>query len=153
MGKICCFTGHREIKESDRAALKAALRKNLVFLIEEGYDTFRAGGALGFDMLAAAEVLSLKKEYPHIKLHIFVPCVTQNKYYNKEQNRQYLEQINSADKIFCISQEYYSGCMHRRNRALVDGADICIAYLCKTVGGTAYTVGYAEKNGCRVIRL
>jgi len=152
MGKECCFTGHREFYE-EKGRLSAALTKLLRSLIEKGYDTFRVGGAMGFDMFAADEVLEMKKEFPHIQLHIYVPCLDQNKHYPQEQKKRYLEQINAADKIFCISQKYYSGCMQKRNRALVDGADFCIAYLRHSGGGTDYTVHYAEKNGVYVERL
>jgi len=152
MGKICCFTGHREINDNE-AELAKMLKQELVLLIDEGFDTFRAGGALGFDMLAADVVLSLKKHYPEIKLEIFVPCLTQNKYYTAEQNRRYLDQINAADRRVCFSKEYFRGCMQVRNRGLVDGADICIAYLRKTSGGTAYTVNYAKNNQVKVIEL
>lgn len=152
MAKVCCFTGHRKFFD-DEGRLCAALDKLLRSLIERGYDTFRVGGALGFDMLVADEVLYMKKEYPQIKLHIYTPCLTQNKYYTKEQNERYLAQLNAADKIFCVSKEYYSGCMQKRNRALVDGADFCVAYLRHSGGGTDYTVRYAEQNGVYVERL
>ena len=152
MGKVCCFTGHREFFD-EKSLLSATLNKLLRSLVKRGFDTFRVGGAVGFDMLAADEVLEMKKEFPDIKLHIFVPCLTQNKYYTKEQNKRYLEQINAADKIMCISEQYNSGCMQKRNRALVDGADFCVAYLRHHGGGTDYTVRYAEKNGVYVERL
>lgn len=152
MAKECCFTGHREFYD-DENLIRAALDKLIYSLIERGYDTFRTGGAVGFDMLAAQEVLFIKREFPHIKLHIYAPCLTQNKYYTKEQNKLYLEQINAADKIFCVSEKYYSGCMQKRNRALVDGADFCVAYLRHHGGGTDFTVRYAEQNGVYVERL
>ena len=38
-----------------------------------GYLYFGAGGALGFDTLAAQTVLDLKKDYPQIKLILVLP--------------------------------------------------------------------------------
>ncbi len=153
MEKVCCFTGHRSINETDKAALVAALRRVLPDLINEGVTVFKTGGAIGFDTLAAEEVLRLKNNFPNVKLHIYVPCLDQNRFYTDEQNEVYLRHINAADKIFCISESYKRGCMQKRNRALVDGSDCCVAYLNRQSGGTAYTVSYAEKNGVRVIRL
>ncbi len=153
MEKVCCFTGHRSIDVTDKAAVVAALRRVLPELIKDGVTVFRTGGAVGFDTLAAEEILRLKKNFPEVKLHIYVPCLDQNKYYTDEQKAVYLRQINSADKILCISQKYYSGCMLDRNRALVNGSGYCIAYLRKNSGGTAFTVNYAAKNGVRVIRV
>ena len=152
MKKICCFTGHREI-ENKRAEITSALRTLLPKLISDGVKIFRCGGAIGFDMIAAEEILRLKRNFSDIELYIYVPCLNQNKYYTKEQNEQYLRQLNSADKILCISEKYYKGCMLERNRALVNGADVCVAYITRQTGGTAYTVNYAEKNGVEVIRL
>lgn len=153
MEKICCFTGHRSIESADKAAVTAALRRVLPELIKEGVNIFRTGGALGFDMLAAEEILRLKRNFPKVKLHIYVPCLDQNKYYTPEQKAVYLRHINAADKIMCISKSYYNGCMLERNRQMVNGSEYCVAYLRKQSGGTAFTVNYAEKNGVRVIKL
>lgn len=153
MEKICCFTGHRSIADNDRAAVTAALRTLLPDLIRDGVTVFRTGGALGFDALAAEEILRIRRNFPEVKLHIFVPCLDQNKYYSAEQKAVYLKHINAADKIFCISEKYYNGCMLDRNRAMVNGSDLCIAYLRRQSGGTAFTVRYAEKNGVKVIRV
>ncbi|MBQ5816204.1 MAG: DUF1273 family protein [Oscillospiraceae bacterium] len=153
MEKVCCFTGHRSIDQNDKAAVTAALRRVLPELIKEGVTLFKTGGAIGFDMLAAEEILRLKRNFPEVKLHIYVPCLDQNKYYTDEQKAVYLRHINSADKIFCITESYYNGCMLERNRALVNGSDYCVAYLRKESGGTAYTVSYAQKNGVKVIKL
>ena len=38
----------------------------LIGAIEQGYRYFGAGGALGFDTLAAQTVLELRSEYPDI---------------------------------------------------------------------------------------
>ena len=154
MAGVCCFTGHRKIEERDLKKLKKDLISTLENLIEnEGIEEFRTGGALGFDTLAADAVLFLKQTYPQIKLVIYVPCMDQNKYYSAEQNQKYLFHLNSADKILCISENYYKGCMLERNRALVNGADVCIAYKRKNEGGTAYTVSYAEQNAVKTIIL
>ena len=52
-----------------------------------------------------------------------------------------------ADKVVYTSEEYTRGCMHKRNRHLVDNSSVCIAYLTESKGGTAYTVDYAKKHG------
>ena len=43
--------------------------------------------------------------------------------------------------------------MHKRNRHLVDNSSVCVSYMTKNTGGTAYTVGYAIKNHVQVINL
>lgn len=77
--KTACFTGHRKIPPESISELSQRLKNTLLRLIEEGYMYFGAGGASGFDTLATQCVLSLKKQYPHIKLILVLPCITQTK--------------------------------------------------------------------------
>ena len=43
--------------------------------------------------------------------------------------------------------------MIKRNRYLVDNSSLCICYLTRQTGGTAYTVRYAESKGVTVLNL
>lgn len=43
--------------------------------------------------------------------------------------------------------------MHRRNRHLVDNSGVCVCYLTRNSGGTAYTVNYAKKQGVNVFNI
>ena len=84
MSKICCFTGHRKIVSLPPNELSSKLENKLIELIDnEDFSEFRAGGATGFDSVAALTVLKLKNKYPHIKLHLFLPCKTQDMYFSK----------------------------------------------------------------------
>lgn len=58
--QTCCFTGHREIDKSVLPVLAQQLEAALRQLIGEGCRCFGAGGALGFDTLAAQTVLRLR---------------------------------------------------------------------------------------------
>lgn len=154
MSKICCFTGHRIIPSADADAIKSRLRELLIELIEErGFTDFRAGGAIGFDSIAASEIIDLKAIYPQIKLHLVLPCKNQSKRFNKSDKKMYDYSLNCADSIVYMQERYSAGVMHIRNRALVDGSDLCIAYLTEHSGGTFYTVGYAEGVGVKVINI
>ena len=66
--KTCCFSGHRIISNNDYGKVYNDTKKAVISLIEKGVIYYGAGGALGFDTLAAQVVLDLKKEYPQIKL-------------------------------------------------------------------------------------
>ena len=64
------------------------------------------------------------------------------------------EEIKSqADKVVYTSHDYFRGCMFKRNRHLVNGSSVCIAYLTQEKGGTAYTVNYARQSNVQVINL
>lgn len=72
--KTCCFTGHRCIPNESLDSLKRQLKREIEKLIQQGVIYFGAGGALGFDTLAAEAVLELKQQYPFIKLILVLPC-------------------------------------------------------------------------------
>ncbi len=152
-GKICCFTGHRTIPEPQRTALAVALDVEVRRLIREGYRYFGAGGALGFDTMAAQSVLKLRQEFPHIRLILVLPCADQATRW-QESDRLIYERIKEqADKVVCLANAYTPDCMLRRNRHLVDHSDACVCYQTQPSGGTAYTVGYAKSRGVPVINL
>lgn len=151
--KTCCFTGHRDIPLLQLPIIKSKLKKTIIEYIEKGYCYFGPGGALGFDTLAAQTVLKLKETYPQIKLILVLPCLTQTRGWKEADVKEYERIKGLADKVVYTSQEYTRGCMFKRNRHLVDFSSLCIAYLTKDEGGTAYTVKYAKQNGLNIINL
>lgn len=72
--KTACFTGHRDIPPLKRPGIKHRLEREIERSIQAGYVYFGAGGALGFDTLAAQTVLKLKERYPDIKLSSNLSC-------------------------------------------------------------------------------
>ena len=151
--KTCCFTGHRTLSDAERSELVPLIDRYLFAIYEAGCREFRTGGALGFDTLAAQRVLALREKYPSCKLHLILPCQGQENDWSLEKRVLYRKISERADRVTCLHDSYTKGCMYERNRALVDGCDVVIAYLKQEKGGTAYTCGYAEKHGVRVINL
>ena len=126
-------------------------KKTIVELANDGYQFFGAGGALGFDTLAAQAVLDLKSDLPQIKLILVLPCLSQADRWSLNDKEIYEDIKKRADKIVYTSREYTRGCMHKRNRHLVDNSSVCVCYLREVTGGTAYTVEYAKSKNLRVI--
>jgi uncharacterized phage-like protein YoqJ len=151
--KTACFTGRRELSLFQIPFIKRKLKKALEELIENGYLYFGAGGALGFDTLAAQAVLELRKKYSQIKLILVLPCKTQADRWPEADKEEYESIKNQADKVVYTSEEYTRDCMFKRNRHLVDYSSICICYLNKDSGGTAYTVNYARSRGLEIINI
>lgn len=151
--KTVCFTGHRIIEPEKRASLFAQLIDEIKSLLEAGYRYFGAGGALGFDTLAAQAVLKLREEYPQIRLILVLPCKSQTRGWPASDVVLYQEIMQAADKVVFTSEDYYRGCMFKRNRHLVDNSSVCVCYLTSDKGGTAYTVHYAEARRLRIINL
>ncbi len=150
--KAVCFTGHRDLHGRE-----PQIYERLYMMLEScvgcGYREFRTGGAIGFDTLAARVVLALREQYPDVRLVIYVPCRDQARRWLPAQQQQYLEHLAAADEVKVLSEHYYRGCMFVRNRALVDGSELCIAYLKESGGGTKWTVDYANKQNVTVINI
>lgn len=153
METTCCFTGHRVIPEGMYYALQAKLEKTLVSLIESGVCYFGAGGALGFDTLAAETVLQLRYQYPQIKLIMVLPCADQAAKWGEYDRDRYEDILLRADKVVYIGRDYTPYCFSQRNRHLVDHSQVCVCYFTGEDGGTKQTVNYAEKKGLRVLNL
>lgn len=125
--RTCCFTGHRELPTGlARWKLAVKLEKAIVEQINNGIQFFGAGGARGFDALAAQTVLKLKKKYPDIKLILVLPCLTQTRGWSARDVEEYERIKAQANKVVYTSQEYTKDCMHKRNRHLVDNSSVCI---------------------------
>ena len=111
---------------------------------------------MGFDTLAANAVLKLKEKYPFIRLILVLPYMPYKKKTKrrKQEGTGECERIKAeADEVVCLSESYYRGCLHVRNRWLVDNSSLCICCLTHDSGGTAYTVKYAEKKGVGVVNI
>lgn len=148
-----CFTGHRAIPSEQESDLWERLRETLIKLIGNGYRFFGADGAVGFDTMAAKAVLDLRKEYPQVRLILVLPCLSQADRWNARDKAVYEDIKTRANKVVYTSVEYTRDCMFKRNRHLVEGSSVCVCYLMKNTGGTAYTVEYARKKGLTVINL
>lgn len=139
--KTCAFTGHRAVNgDLDLQLFKDCVKG----FIEQGYDCFLCGMAMGFDLIAADTVLNLKEEYGHIKLVACVPCPNQERYFPEEEKIRYGRILSLCDSVINVSGHYYKGCMHTRDRFMVDNSSVLIAYERSNSGGTHYTTTYAH---------
>ena len=156
--KRCAFTGYRPQKmpfgfdESDLAcvALKAELYRRIEELIGRGYAHFLSGGAMATDTWAAEAVLELKEKYPWIILEMVSPFDGQAERWSTEYKMRHDRLFDQADIVTVISHVYSKSCLFRRNRYLVDNADLLLAVYDGMPGGTAMTVGYAREIGVAV---
>ncbi len=151
--KTVFFTGHRSIDKKTSEDISFALDHLLRIMISGGAKRFLAGGALGFDTLAALCVLRLKREFPDITLELILPCRTQTKLWDARDRALYEEILSQADSFEFLHDSYTSSCMHDRNRRLVEMGDICVAFSEHSGGGTAYTVSYAARLGKEIINV
>ena len=150
----CCFSGHRVVPMEKIEELRQRLKAGILYLHDNmSITTYYAGGALGFDSLAAEAVIDQRRECGNIRLVIVIPCRDQAARWSVADKARY-ERINrDADEVICLAERYFRGCMHQRNRYMVDHSRACICYLTEQTGGTAYTVQYARERGLRIFNL
>lgn len=152
--RVCCFTGHRDLSKEEYLELRPILQEAIEKLFLQGVDTFIAGGAIGFDTMAATEVLNLQRKlYPSMKLILAIPCVGQEDRWTPIQKALYQQIRQLATAEFVLSPYYYNGCMHKRNDFMVEHSSHIIAYVHRTNGGSAYTLRTAQKKGLSICNL
>ena len=147
----CCFTGHREIAKFELENIRIKVEKEISELIKWGISNFICGGAIGFDILCGEIVLKLKMNGANVKLILALPCKSQSKYFSATDKERYNELISRADEVIYTSENYFNGCMHKRNRFMVDNSKYIIAYCKKNTGGSYYTREYAKSMGLELI--
>ena len=142
----CSFTGHRILKR-DFSFLN--LDRIIERVINSGYKTFLVGMARGFDTAAFEALLKYKNK--NIDIIACVPCLEQDKYFTLKEKEKYKELLEKADKIVYVSNEYYDGCMQKRNKYMVDNSSLLISYIYANRGGAIQTRNYAEKKNRIII--
>ena len=148
-----CFTGHRIMSDAEIIRSRLLLSRSIREYYRLGYRWFICGGALGFDTLAAQELIRAKHEYSDIGLCLAIPCADQASRWKKSDQKTYQYIRDEADEVIVLATHYYTGCMHLRNQFMVQHASVCICWLNRFSGGTGYTVRYALASERKVINL
>lgn len=151
-----CFTGHREIND-DINVLSQRLYQKLESAVMYGIYDFYCGGAIGWDTLAALTVIKLRKKYPHIKLHLVLPCPPdeQSHGWTKHQRSILYKTISAADTVEQVCPHYSCDCMKKRNARLLEHADFCLCYFDPDnyKSGTGQTVRMAHRKSIKLFNF
>lgn len=156
--KTVCFTGHRPEKlpfgGSDDAyvtrVLKSTLYKAVLDSIDEGYDCFITGLARGIDLWAGEIILDLKAEGRPIKLVSAAPFKGHGANFHGAEKFSLGNILLNSDKVVYVSQNYFKGCMQRRNEFMVNNSGKLIAVVSDYKSGTGSTIRYAERRGLKM---
>lgn len=105
--RTVCFTGHRSEKLPKGDALerlRQRLSEEIEKAIQDGYDTFLFGGAYGFDLMAAEEVLKKKvlidlQNPRHIRLIAIIPFEEQAVRFSVADHERYYEIMPKCDEV------------------------------------------------------
>lgn len=147
-----CFTGHRALSPKDHQ-LRAHLDELLILLYHQGYRDFLCGGALGFDQIAAEQVIRLREKHPDVRLIFCLPCADQCARWKRADCSRYERLLYLSDETRVLSPAYYDGCMQTRNVYMVDHSSLCVACMTHLRGGTLATVRYAIFQDVPVVNI
>ena len=151
--KACAFTGHRRIESRHMQKLPELVLRAVQYAYDNGCRKFITGGAIGFDTLAAREVIKFRISHPDVSLVLALPCIEQDAKWNSAQKNAYSFTLAVADEVIYTSEVYTKNCMAIRNRYLADKADLLIAYVGRSNSGAAQTVRMAESMNKRIYNL
>lgn len=157
----CTFTGHRperlpwgEDETDERClALKFMIAQAVGEAYDDGYREFTCGMARGCDFYFAEAVLHLRQLHPDVRLLAMTPCPSQPDGWSERDRARYAALCADADAVCVFEPVYSSGCMLRRDRAMVEGAQRVITVYDGGEGGTAYTVACARRLRREIIAL
>lgn len=148
------FSGHRTIAENCKDDIRKKLRGKIRLLYAMGFTNFFCGMALGFDMLAAEEVISLKAELPKLKLIAVIPFEGQSERWSTREQDRYKSILAKADDSILLCRYYFKGCLLRRNDYMLSHSSGLIVFFDGTPkGGTFYTCRKAKMMGMDIINL
>ncbi len=144
--KACAFSGHRILENGFSTK---QLEFTINYLLNNGYNQFLVGMALGFDTICFHYLEKIKTSQD-IKIIACIPCKSQAQMFSLKQKAEYERMLSVADMTVFVSQEYSNTCMQKRNRFMVDNASCLVAHIIRDKSGTANTIRYAEKQGVKV---
>lgn len=153
MAKTLGVTGNRPFKfpwnyfSLRRHAYLDDMRGIVERYIEDGFDTFLAGGAMGVDQDFALTVIDLKQKYPHIQLELALPHPSYAEKFDSYFKARDREIYAYADAITMVCEHYSRDSMQLRNRFIVDHSDSLLAFWnLEEKGGTFNTIKYAKSK-------
>lgn len=158
---VCTFTGHRAEKlpwgynEHDPRCrkLKKALYDTVEAAYESGFHRFICGMAEGCDLYFCEAVLLLREKHTDISLEAAVPFAGQADRWSEAERTRYASLLSRCDIVTTLQEHYSPGCMMKRNRYMVDHADLIIACYNGKTGGTLNTLRYAIERDIQIVHL
>lgn len=140
---IITFVGHGSIcsVEGMFEKVENAIRKNI---ISSENTTFYCGGMGDFDELCARVCFSIKQKTKNCEVLLITPYLNRNNPNGIKYDNIVYPPIETVPLRFAVN---------KRNRWMIDNADLIIAYVDHNYGGAHSTLEYAKRKKKRVINL
>lgn len=148
MVKVLTISGYKPFelgifKKDHPSALfiKAAIKKELLTMIDSGLEWVLISGQLGTELWAAEVVFDLQIEYPELKLAIITPFLDQEASWNAANKDWYASVLAQADFIDSVTKKPYEKPWQFRlkNQFFIEKSDgLLLLYDPETEGSPKY---------------
>jgi len=159
--KVLTISGYKPFElgifKKDHASvlfIKAAIKKSIQSLIEEGLEWVLISGQLGVELWAAEVVFELQLDFPDLKLAVITPFLDQEASWNETNREWYKSVLAGADFIDSVSKKGYEKPWQFRlkNQFFIEKSDgILLLYDHEKEGSPKYlyelAVQYQKKHG------
>ena len=109
---------------------------------------------IGFDMMAAEAIVSLKRSYPDIILIAAIPFKGQASRFSFYDRKRYDRLLEVADEVIVLSESYYPRCFLDRDEFMVNNSSKLIGYYDgREKGGTFYTIRKAMAQNIPIVNV
>jgi uncharacterized phage-like protein YoqJ len=112
--KVLAISGYKPFElgifKNDHPAvtfIKAALKKELIPMMETGLEWVLISGQLGVELWAAEVVFELKSEFPDVKLAVITPFLDQEASWSENNSEWYKSILAQADFIDSVTKKGY----------------------------------------------
>lgn len=102
---------------------------------------------------SARRCCSCARRVQDITLEAAIPCLSQSDGWTAAQQERYRDLLELCNYRTVVQEKYDPGCMHRRNRYMVDHSSLLLAVHDGSPGGTRYTIEYALRRRKDVLIL
>lgn len=138
---IVAFCGHRQVENENE--VRHWLENVVDDLIRKGADVFYLGGYGGFDRMALSVVNKAKEVHPGLKTILVLPYLDRSMDLDAYDGSIY-PPLEKVPRRYAIS---------RRNRWMVDQANVVVTYVIHEWGGAATTLRFAEAKRKTIMRF
>lgn len=145
------FFGHRTVDRLE--IIEKYLETEIVKLIQEKeYTEFLVGRDGEFDIIAASCITRVRKNYrsDNSSMTWVLPYSTADLRKNVDEYGAYYDSIEVCEEA---SRSHPKNAITKRNRSMIDRADLVICYVEHASGGAYQAMKYAEKTGKRIINI
>ncbi len=153
--KVLAISGYKPFElgifKNDHPAvmyIKAALKKELIPMMEAGLGWVLISGQLGVELWAAEVVFELKSEFPDVKLAVITPFLEQEVSWSQNNTEWYKSILARADFIDSVTKKGYEKPWQFRlkNQFFIEKSDaLLLLYDQEKEGSPKYIYEMAEQ--------